>query len=81
MRFFKKIEVTKEINNIIKCENCAFWVKSDETWRLGGCDGECHRNPPVLLVADVLTDIALNDFGFPRTDATEWCGEFKNKKD
>ena len=57
-----------------ECENCKYWLASEEIkFNEKSLTGECRRYPPVLYFKR--SDI----FIFPITDNDNWCGEYKEK--
>jgi len=54
------------------CRRCQFWEPlGDEPW------GLCKRFPPQIILTTA--DEVLS--GFPRTQPSSWCGEFKPEGD
>lgn len=56
-----------------KCTNCAFWNQWTEH------KGYCRRHAPRPYYVTIIGEGTVEDeeVGWPITDATDWCGEFK----
>jgi hypothetical protein len=52
-----------------RCATCAFWQVVDGTELVG----ECHRLPPQITEAN-------RDGDWPGTGATDWCGEWAQRR-
>ena len=50
-----------------KCERCVYWDYDAENRHQ--TVAECCRYPPIVIG---------DDHGFPLSNRTEWCGEFKH---
>jgi hypothetical protein len=60
----------------MKCKECLYWQISDQARD----EGACRRNAPSARhVERDWSEGALSWIGWPRTKATDWCGEFKKR--
>lgn len=58
-----------------KCGNCHFLRHFDTCTR----HGECHKNPPQMILSSGNT-WAAHETVFPKVEAIDWCGCWKNKE-
>lgn len=79
----------------MNCGRCKFWVQDTPSHNEPSemLDGECHRNPPMLLAIarggvvrrydhdDSSRIDSYSDVStrWPRTAVVEFCGEFKHR--
>ena len=49
----------------MRCDNCKFW--DNDTAKMG----DCRRKSPSVIPG--------THRGWPRTNASDWCGKFKSK--
>jgi hypothetical protein len=75
-------ENVKRRSDMVKCEDCEFWVQKKK----GDADGQCRRKPPVpVLIAkpNLITgevETGVNSF-FPKTRPEIECGEGEPKEE
>jgi hypothetical protein len=48
------------------CQNCQFWLRSSNQER-----GECRRRSP-----QIFAHLSAVQSAFPKTEKTDWCGEW-----
>lgn len=56
------------------CAQCVFWLEDKEPGSVGRC-GTCRRFPPTVLLDSEDSVMSL----WPYTEATDLCGEFKQR--
>ena len=71
------------------CQNCRFWKEIDHA-------GVCRRYPPQMdipvrnafvesrslndKIAELMESTCADEFRFPITTSSEWCGEYQEAK-
>ena len=60
----------------MKCQDCLYWQQSSKQRE----EGACRRNAPrAKHVERDWPEDALCLIAWPRTKASDWCGEFKKR--
>lgn len=69
------------------CRNCRFWDEHHQSSEIHGelnAYGDCRRFPPQAKLIDLKIETPISErdllevvFGFPESQAYEWCGEWQ----
>lgn len=70
-----------------RCDGCRYWRKIDSSRDDDHIIGECRRYAPTIVAGMVPEGATMDAFDeherriWPETDDSDWCGEWRAKKE